>query len=175
MLAEAMEEMGLCQGDYVLGKETIRATVIGAGCHSTQLSGSTVFCSGVELPQKNLPVAVLDLPVTVDGVKNAYLGQDSEKVVLSIPGCPLLSYEQIKELAVTLDSGSGDRELLVCLEADMAKALGHCIKLLQPQHSCLCIDGVSLQAESYLDIGTPVGPALPVVIKTLVLSKAPKE
>ena len=33
------------RGDYVLG-ETIRATVIGAGCHSTQLSGSTVFAGG---------------------------------------------------------------------------------------------------------------------------------
>ena len=32
-------------------------------------------------------------------------------------------------------------------------------------------DRVKLAAESYLDVGRPVGPALPVVVKTLVLSK----
>ena len=43
LLGRAIRRSALCQGDYVLGEETIRATVIGAGCHSTQLSGSTVF------------------------------------------------------------------------------------------------------------------------------------
>ena len=56
------------------------------------------------------------------------------------------------------------------LQADLAKALGHCIRLLAPERPCLCIDGLQLSDESYLDIGNPVGSALPVVIKTLVLS-----
>ena len=175
LLGRAIRESALCRGQYRLGEQTIRATVIGAGCYSTQLSGSTVFYAGVTLPKKNLPVAVLSVPVTEEAVQNAYMGQDSPQVVLAIPGCPALSYESVKQLATTLVSGSGNRELLVCLETDMAKALGHCIRLLQPERPCLCIDGVRLQDESYLDIGTPVGPALPVVIKTLVLSKAPKE
>lgn len=175
LLGRAIKQSSLCSCQYRLGEQTIRATVIGAGCHSTQLSGSTVFYADVELPKKNLPVAVLDLPVTVEAVENAYLGQDSPQVVLAISGCPALPYEQVKQLAQILVSGSGSRELLVCLEADMAKALGHSIRLLQPQRPCLCIDGVRLQDESFLDVGTPVGPALPVVIKTLVLSKAPKE
>jgi len=175
LLGKAIGESALCSGQYRLGEQTIRATVIGAGCHSTQLSGSTVFYAGVTLPQKNLPVAVLELPVTTEAVKAAYFGQDSETVVLAIPACPLLSYEGIRQLAQTLVSGSEGRTLLVSLETDVAKALGHAIKLLEPTKPCLCIDGVRLQAESYLDIGTPVGPALPVVIKTLVLAKAPKE
>ncbi len=41
------------------GEETIRATVIGAGCHSTQLSGSTVFARDVRFPLQNLPVLAL--------------------------------------------------------------------------------------------------------------------
>ena len=35
----------------------------------------------------------------------------------------------------------------------------------------LCIDRVKLTQGDYLDVGTPVGPAIPVVIKTLILSK----
>ena len=147
----------------------MRATVVGAGCHSTQLSGSTVFCADVTLPKKNLPVVVLPFPVTAQDVKNAYLGQDTHTVALTIPHCPMLAYSQVKALAEVLVAGSGERELLVCLQQDFAKALGQSIRLLQPDRPCLCIDGVVLQNESFLDIGTPVGPALPVVIKTLVL------
>ncbi|MBQ8881619.1 MAG: ethanolamine ammonia-lyase reactivating factor EutA [Oscillospiraceae bacterium] len=169
LLGRAIKESALCQGPYRLGEQTIRATVIGAGCHSTQLSGSTVFYADVALPKKNLPVAVLTYPVRPETVQNAYLGQDSETVVLAIPNCPALSYGQVKDLAEALVSGSRG-ELLVCLQADMAKALGHCIRLLAPNRPCLCIDGLHLEQESFLDIGTPVGPALPVVIKTLVLS-----
>ena len=168
LLGRAIQKSALCQS-YRLGEQTIRATVIGAGCHSTRLSGSTVFYADVELPKKNLPVAELSTPITAEGVKAAYAGQDAENIVLSIPGSLSFHYEQIKELAKTLVSGSRG-ELLVCLEADMAKALGHCIRLLEPNRPCLCIDGLHLESESYLDIGCPVGPALPVVIKTLVLS-----
>lgn len=40
-------------------RETIRATVIGAGCHATELSGSTVYFDRIAFPLKNLPVAAL--------------------------------------------------------------------------------------------------------------------
>ena len=168
LLGRAIKESSLCQS-YRLGEQTIRATVIGAGCHSTQLSGSTVFYADVALPKKNLPVAVLSQPITPESVKAAYAGQDAENIVLAIPGRLCLGYEEIKDLAQTLIAGS-QGELLVCLEADMAKALGHCIRLAEPNRPCLCIDGLQLENESFLDIGSPVGPALPVVIKTLVLS-----
>ena len=60
LMGKAIGESALCRGEYRLGSETIRATVIGAGCHSTQLSGSTVFHRNVEFPLKNLQVAALD-------------------------------------------------------------------------------------------------------------------
>ncbi len=172
-LGAAIRQSKLCAGKYRLGAHTIRATVLGAGSHSTQLSGSTVFADGAALPKKNLPVAMLTMPITAEKVQNAYAGQDADTVVLAFAGYSSPTYIQVQELARAIVSGSGDREILVCVETDMAKALGNAIQLLSPKAPCLCIDRVRLQPESYLDIGMPVGPALPVVVKTLVLSQTP--
>ena len=63
-------------------------------------------------------------------------------------------------------------DLIVALESDMAKALGQILALrLGREAPILCIDRVKLEAESYLDVGAPVGPALPVVVKTLILNR----
>ena len=170
LLGQAIGQSALCRGQFRLGEHTIRATVIGAGCHSTQLSGSTVFLSGVDLPMQNLPVVCLSGPITPEAVKNAYLGQDSQQVVLAFPGEQAPTYASVQTLAKTLVDGCGDHDLYICLQADMAKALGHAIHLLVPRKKCLCIDRVALTPESYLDLGAPVGPALPVVVKTLILA-----
>ena len=63
---------------------------------------------------------------------------------------------------------TGAEELLICLEGDMAKALGQYLTLHGLKH-CLCIDGIQPTPESYLDIGMPIGSAYPVVVKTLIL------
>ena len=173
-MGQAIRKSRLCQGAYVLGKETIRATVIGAGCHSAQLSGSTVFHRGVALPVKNLPVAVLDAKEQEDPeiIAQRMAAQDAETVVLAMPGYTAPTYDRVTALAEAILRGTKGRPIYVCLEADMAKALGHSLCLrLPPATPCLCIDRVRLTEESYLDIGAPVGPALPVVIKTLVLPK----
>ena len=166
MLGQTIRKSRLCQGDFHLGRETIGATVIGAGCHSAQLTGSTIFCRDVPLPMKNLPVAVVedpkDLPMLL-------ARQDGQQVVLAFPGT-LKTYGQLTALARILsDTVTGD--FLVCLESDMAKALGQQLRLLHPERPCLCIDRVSLREESYLDIGKPVGSALPVIVKTLILGQ----
>ena len=167
----------LCAGEYRLGQETIRATVIGAGSHSARLSGSTVFCRGVNLPVKNLPVAVFtrqeqerqDLDTLI---AQRLREQDADAVVLALPGYPGATYDQVAQLAEKIAAGFGKRPVLVCLEADMAKALGQKLCLLVGETApCLCIDRLHLPEGSFLDIGCPVGPALPVVIKTLVLEK----
>ena len=54
----------------------------------------------------------------------------------------------------------------------MAKALGQALAVrLGEDARILCIDRVRVQEESFLDIGVPIGPALPVVVKTLVLGR----
>ena len=68
--------------------------------------------------------------------------------------------------------GLGDQPVYVAVEADMAKALGQALALrAEPQRPILCLDRVCPGPESYLDVGAPVGPALPVVVKTLVLER----
>ena len=62
--------------------------------------------------------------------------------------------------------------MLLCLEQDMAKALGQALAVRLPREAeILCLDRVKAGQGSYLDIGAPVGSALPVVVKTLVLGQ----
>ena len=158
-LGRAIRESRLCRGAYMLGAETIRATVIGAGCHSAQLSGSTVFYQNVSFPLKNLPVA------------------ESAEALLRLEGPGVLmvtgeamDFAGIRDLAKKLVA-EVKPPIYVAASGDMAKALGVQIALaLGPGAEILCIDRVCLKEGDYLDVGTPVGPAIPVVVKTLVLN-----
>ena len=176
LLGQAIRNSSLCHGDYILGQETIRATVIGASCHSTQLSGSTVYCRGISLPKKNLPV------VSFTGqeqesrdfsqiIARKLQSVDAPEAVLAIPGYDSPSHQVLGNLAEEILRGVGQKAVYMCMEGDMAKALGQKISLLRPETPCLCLDKLKFTPQSYLDIGAPVGPCFPVVIKTLVLSK----
>ena len=162
VLGQAIRKSRLCQGEYVLGDETIRATVIGAGCHSTQLSGSTVFYQNVDFPLQNVPV--------VTSVEE--LERQETAAILALAGQTAPTYGEIKRLAGEIAGGFAGKPVYVCMEQDMAKALGQALALrLGKDKPVLCIDRVRLDEGSYLDVGAPVGPALPVVVKTLVLGR----
>lgn len=162
LLGRAIGESSLCSGDYRLGKETIRATVIGAGCHSAQLSGSTVYYQNVHFPLKNLPVTHIHSPEEV-------IAQSEGVAVIAWPGIQSPDYGQIKAAAKAIVRGKAG-PIILCLEQDMAKALGQALALELPREAAiLCIDRVRLPEGSYLDIGSPAGGALPVVVKTLVM------
>ena len=174
LLGRAIRNSSLCRGDYMLGTETIRATVIGAGCHSTQLSGSTVYCRNVSLPKKNLPVVSFSKQEQEREdfhkcIERKLSGLDTEEAVLAISGYESPSHEKLSQLAEKIIQGVEERPLYLCMEADMAKALGQKISLIDPKKPCLCLDKLKFTPQSYLDIGTQVGPCFPVVIKTLVL------
>ena len=170
VLGQAIRKSRLCHGEYRLGSETIRATVIGAGCHSAQLSGSTVFHRNIRFPLKNVPVVQLS-EASREGIRQALAAQEG-MAVLAMAGVQSPSYRDVVALAEELKAGTQGRQVLVCLEQDMAKALGQALAVrLGEDAEILCIDRVKVSEGSYLDIGAPVGPALPVVVKTLVLSK----
>ena len=162
LLGRAIRKSRLCQGQYRLGSETIRATVIGAGCHSAQLSGSTVYHQNVAFPLKNLPVVTHI---------SALSGLDGPGV-LALPGIPSAHYDQVTDLADEITKTWPAQPVFIALQSDMAKALGHALALrLGKDRAILCMDRVILQENSYLDIAAPVGTALPVVVKTLILNR----
>lgn len=171
ILGQAIRKSRLCQGLYRLGEETIRATVIGAGCHSAQISGSTVFCQNMTLPIKNRPVvAVSEQELSVAQIRQKLAGQDTLSV-LALPELNVPNYKSIQSLASVIAEAL-PAPVMVVMEQDMAKALGQAIALLRPSgESILCIDRVRLKDGDYLDVGNPIGPALPVVVKTLILEQ----
>ena len=162
-LGRAIRNSRLCSGEFMLGRETIRATVIGAGSHSAQLSGSTVFHQNIAFPLKNLPVVQSFAALgTLDGCG-----------VLALQGMITPTYGALRELAEEIIRHFHGDTLMIALEQDMAKALGQCLALRMGKTArILCIDRVKLQEESYLDVGAPVGSALPVVVKTLILERS---
>ena len=119
---------------------------------------------------KNLPVAEV-LEPTAPEIRRALQRQEGQ-AVLSLQGISSPSYRQVADLAEEIISGTGGGEILICLEQDMAKALGQALAVrLGKDAKILCIDRVRICEGSFLDAGAPVGPALPVVVKTLVLSR----
>ena len=174
LLGQAIRGGKLCENAYVLGTETIRATVIGAGCHSAQLSGSTVFYQNVAFPMKNVPVITLDgeqqnrLPEFLPEL----LSWQEGPCILAMPGLMAPGFREVAILARQIAAALQGREVLLCLQQDMAKALGQALaSILGQDASILCIDRIRVGEESYLDVGAPVGPAMPVVVKTLVMGK----
>ena len=89
--------------------------------------------------------------------------------VLALPGYAAPDYQTVAALADRLFPFAKRGPMHICLEADMAKALGQALALRVGQHAeIVCIDRVKLSENQYLDIGLPQGPAFPVVVKTLV-------
>lgn len=168
--------------ELICGKETIRATVIGAGAHSVSVSGSTIFYDGIPFPLKNIPV--LKLTAQEEELGGEALGQAIKQklgwyaddqgltqLVLGFEGERAPSYPRVLELARGIEQGLGPlleqgHLPLVVVKADMAKALGHALTFDRPT---LCLDGVAVSNGDYIDIGAPVafGQVVPVVVKTL--------
>ena len=168
--------------------ETIRATVVGAGTCTTEISGSTIsFASGV-LPIKNIPVLRVsdEDEATPEGVLHSLSFQmplyspngKTEQVAVSLSGEHYRSFDALQRLADALIAGAkpivdSRFPLIIVLENDVGKALGHSLNVkLEHKKPVVCIDGIHAANGDYIDIGEPVygGHVLPVVIKTLIFN-----
>ncbi|SFH65972.1 ethanolamine utilization protein EutA [Tindallia magadiensis] len=169
------------------GSETIGATVVGAGNHSTDVSGSTVHYDGELLPLKNIPLIKLDeeeeaLP-SADrqqkmSEKMEWIQQqgDTSLVALGIRGQRGYGFNEIQALAkdiamVSEKINGSDHPLIVILESDFGKSLGLCLRSMIPKgQGLICIDSINADNGDYIDIGVPVaqGQVVPIVIKTLL-------
>lgn len=184
LLGRAIFRSPLCQNRFLRAKETIRATVIGAGSHTTELSGSTIFYDRVRFPLKNLPVAALtqqeealEPPALAERIRaKTALFSGGTPAVLALHGLKNPRFAELCKLADGVALGLRQRAesgepLIIAVRADMGKALGQAVGMLLPEAPLVCLDSVALDEGSYLDIGAPVagGQVLPVVVKTLAL------
>ena len=188
LLGEAIREGRLCTAfRLVRGRETIRATVVGAGSYTTTLSGSTItYTDPGVFPFKNVPVVKLTAEEQEAGFCGEagpigervrwFLGQsDSSRVVIGLEGEADPSYRRLKALAGALARAAGElppgEPLLLVVESDIAKALGQAVAgELGNCRPVVALDSIQVEQNDYIDIGKPLmdGLVVPVVVKTLI-------
>lgn len=168
--------------------ETIRATVVGAGTHTTNVSGSTIQYSEGNLPMKNIPVLRLSEneelhpELFVDTLKRKlelYRSEGKlEEVAIVFGGYHHSSFQDVQELAHMVIEGADEvikshYPLIVVVENDIAKVLGNAMNVfLERKKPFVCIDSIYANDGDYIDIGVPVagGRVVPVVTKTLIFN-----
>lgn len=168
-----------------IAAETINATVVGAGIHTTEISGSTVSLIPDLLPLKNVPiadipdVAIATLHAAIDDAINLYTDRLDGPLALAMSTRLLTSFTAVQEFATAVIKGVRpllERRLpvVVVFGDDRAKVVGQAIQVQQPGVQVMCIDGIYTRAGDYIDIGKPVGGgrAVPVVTKTLVFNQS---
>lgn len=171
----------------VQGAETIRATVVGAGAYTANISGSTITYARDLLPVKNLPALKLndqeqelcfagDASALTQKIGWFMEQSDAERLILALSGKGDPSYQELKTLAACLACAMDQAlppgaPVLVALEQDIAKALGVLLEgTLKGRRKVLCVDGIKVEEGDYVDLGRPVldGLVIPVIVKTLL-------
>ena len=166
--------------------ETIRATVVGAGSHITEVSGSTIEYDPALLPFKNIPVLKLSPDEEGSPAKMSQairkklewfrLENNLQPVAVAFIGPKSPTFHQVEELADGLLEGlepliAKGFPLITVSENDLAKVLGQTIRVRIPgNRNFICIDSLDVPEGTYIDIGLPAagGAVLPVIIKTLL-------
>lgn len=189
LLGQAIrEDPDLGRVERLQAAETIRATVVGAGTHATEVSGSTIRYDRDQLPMKNVPVLKVSaedearpdaLAASIKSQLPLFWPEGTpEPVAVAFHGGARTSFSGIQETAAAVVEGAkeviGSRHpLVVVTEADIGKVLGNALRVkLGPDKAVVCIDGIHCSGGDYIDIGEPVagGQVLPVVIKTLIFN-----
>lgn len=172
--------------------ETIRATVIGAGSRTVDVSGSTILVDERLLPFKNMPVALLSQDITClkehsiagaiqRAIENYFEEESLDNVAIGLRGSGYLSFAAIQSLAKGIIEGAAriitsGKPLILVLEQDVGKVLGQSLKALGVTGGIVCIDQLVVQEGDYIDVGRAMagGTVVPVVIKSLVFETKQK-
>ena len=178
-----LNRVELCQA-----AETIRATVVGAGTHTTEVSGSTIRYERDKLPIKNVPILKVSQEdeESLETLKSSIIQQmplfapegKVEQIAIAFTGEKRTSFADVQALAAAVIESAkeviqGPYPLIVVVENDIGKVLGNALNvMLQHEKDVICIDGIKTLSGDYIDIGEPIagGQVLPVVIKTLIFN-----
>ena len=185
-LGEAVRQSRLFDHRVVQPKETIRATVIGAGSYTTTLSGSTIgYTDAALFPLKNLPVFALSPgqeASAFDHGKVEHLAQqlhdfakqtDANCIAVAFVGKPSPGWQELKRFAQAMAQAMPNTPWVFLAKHDIAKALALAITPHAANTPVIALDGIDArQPHCYLDIGKPLmnGQVVPVVVKTLLFN-----
>ena len=172
-------------GKCTKAENSIRATVIGAGNYSFEISGSTISHFDCKLPIKNIPCIKLkidsknDIDTAANDLDSRIKKFDLAKpVAISFDGYFDIDFDDMLKIADNIVKNSGELisrnlPIITLVQKDIGKAFGIALrKFLPSSYPILAIDCVNTDDGDFLDIGESVGggKAVPVSIKKLVFS-----
>ncbi|MDR2785980.1 MAG: ethanolamine ammonia-lyase reactivating factor EutA [Treponema sp.] len=177
--------------EQMVPKETIRATVVGAGSNSMDISGSTIAWSESSvLPIQNIPIVKMTDEDEADGYrffasrlaeKLTWYKDESgnyQQLAVGFKGVHNPSFEMLRDLAGKILEGMADYlttglMVIFIIDNDMAKSLGNLLMNALPRKKVIVLDNIKVENGDYIDIGVPVaqGRVIPVVVKTLIFGK----
>ncbi|MEK3936060.1 ethanolamine ammonia-lyase reactivating factor EutA [Sporosarcina sp. FSL W7-1349] len=186
LLADALQRNAELQAfEWMEPVETVRATVLGAGTQTTEISGATIQVAPDELPLKNLPVYHYsfnsDLQRGLDEFPSAITTaiemfdatMEGQNFALYISELPYMGFRDIQRLAEVVTEAMEqrpvpDQPIVLVLQSDHAKVLGQTLLAMKVKQSVVCIDQIRVEHGDYLDIGRALDSGVvPVVVKTL--------
>lgn len=176
--------------NYKVAPSPIRATVLGAGSYSVQLSGNTVSVNDVALPLKGIPlvrpfqgqidVMKIDAEVITQRLQKAiavfHEGVASKMVAIVLELREPPKYRDLKRwsqlLAFALERTKLATPHILIVQSDSAMALGQLLRGELKDRAIVVLDGIDLSDGDYIDIGKPLpgGNTIPVTVKSLIFA-----
>jgi ethanolamine utilization protein EutA len=173
-----------------MAEQGIRATVVGASQYTVQVSGSTIFVEpAAVLPLRNLPVLTPRLLLAAEelvpadiaaAVREALRQFDAlaagQPVALCYRWEGSATFARLDAFCRGVSEGlaeltGGELPLVLVGDGDVGGLVGiHAHSELRLPNPIVSIDGVTLQAFDFIDVGVllETSGAVPVVIKSLV-------
>ncbi|MFX1284320.1 MAG: ethanolamine ammonia-lyase reactivating factor EutA [Promethearchaeota archaeon] len=166
----------------------IRATVIGAGAFSLNVSGSTCFVSeNITLPLLNVPVLPVNVTfrnftceIIIKEIQNSFKNFDfiegEDLVALYFIRPVMSSGEKIIEFTKAIEEALPNsvvkkKKIILLFKMDGARIIGTTFRReTSIQDNLICLDELTLEAGDWIDIGAPLrsGDTYPVTVKSLV-------
>lgn len=172
---------------FHIPENPIRATVIGAGQHTLQLTGSTITVRAEKLPLRNIPllrpfISTAMSPSSFYDALSASLARTdldckNQPIALVLGTMEDLSFIALERMgasiAAAFTSLAFAEPLILVASQDIGMALGQVMRGLLPGVEILVLDGITIEVGDFIDIGAPLQnkQALPVVIKELLFER----